>query len=63
MLLDRHGEVRYSSGPLAPGTDLSIQSPTCQACHRYPPAERASSRVIDVRGRHAAAHGGAVPQP
>ncbi len=49
MLLDRHGEVRYSSGPLAPGTDLSIQSPTCQACHRHPPAERASSRVIDVR--------------
>ncbi len=49
MLLDRHGEVRYSSGPLAPGTDLSIQSPTCQACHQYPPAERTSSRVIDVR--------------
>jgi len=49
LILDRHGQVRYSSGPVAPGTDLSIASPTCQACHRYPPDQRASSRVIDVR--------------
>lgn len=50
MLLDRRGIVRYSSGPQAPGSDLSIDSPTCQACHRLPPAQRGSSRVIEVRG-------------
>jgi len=49
LLLDRHGQVQYSSGPLEPGTDLSIASPTCQACHRLPPDERASSRVIEAR--------------
>ncbi len=27
-----------------------MASPTCQACHQYPPAARASSRVIDTAG-------------
>jgi PAS domain S-box-containing protein len=49
MLLDRMGRARYASSPLPPGTDLSLSSPTCQACHRLPPAERASSQVIDTR--------------
>ena len=50
MLLDRQGKLRYASAPLDPGTDLSLQSPTCQACHRYPPEQRTGSRVIETRG-------------
>ncbi|HET7219534.1 MAG TPA: ATP-binding protein [Vicinamibacterales bacterium] len=50
MLLDREGTVQFSAGPLAPGDELDLQSPTCQACHRYPAAERMSSRVLDTRG-------------
>lgn len=49
MLLDRQGRARYASAPLPPATDLSLSSPTCQACHRYSPSQRASSRVIDTR--------------
>jgi PAS domain S-box-containing protein len=47
MLLDRQGQVRYSSAPPEPA-DLALTSPTCQACHRYPPEQRASSRVIEA---------------
>jgi PAS domain S-box-containing protein len=50
VLLDRNGIERYSSGPRPPGDDLRIDSPTCQACHRYPPEQRGSSRVIDTAG-------------
>ena len=50
MLLDRQGTVQFSSGPLEPGDELDLASPTCQACHRYPAAERMSSRVLDTRG-------------
>jgi PAS domain S-box-containing protein len=48
MVLDRQGQLRYASRPPAPGTDLTLRSPTCQACHRYPPEQRASSRVIET---------------
>ncbi|HXK11998.1 MAG TPA: ATP-binding protein [Vicinamibacteria bacterium] len=48
MLLDRQGQPRYSSPPLERGTDLTLRSPTCQACHRYPPEQRTSSRVIET---------------
>src|SRR5512136_1981944 len=50
MLLDRSGTVRYSSSPLQSGSELRIESPTCQACHRFPPEQRGSSRVIETRG-------------
>jgi PAS domain S-box-containing protein len=50
MLLDREGTVRFSSGRLAAGDELTLESPTCQACHRYPAAQRMSSRVLDARG-------------
>jgi PAS domain S-box-containing protein len=49
MLLDRDGTARYASAP-PDADDLSLSSPTCQACHRYPPEQRGSSRVIDTRG-------------
>jgi PAS domain S-box-containing protein len=49
MLLDRQGRARYTASPLAAGTDLSLTSPTCQACHQLPAAQRASSRVIETR--------------
>jgi PAS domain S-box-containing protein len=48
MLLDRDGHARFSSSPQEASSDLSIESPTCQACHRFPPQERASSRVIET---------------
>lgn len=50
MLLDRYGVERYSSGPAPADRRLHIDSPTCQACHRYPPEQRGSSRVIETRG-------------
>ncbi len=50
VLLDRHGTVRFSSAPVGPDADLRLDSPTCQACHRYPPEQRGSSRVVDTRG-------------
>jgi PAS domain S-box-containing protein len=49
-LLDRRGVVRYSSLPLVSSGDFAAGSPTCQACHRFPPAERMDSRVIETRG-------------
>jgi PAS domain S-box-containing protein len=50
MLLDRAGVVRFSSAPEEVSRVWSIDSPTCQACHQFPPAERTSSRVIDTAG-------------
>jgi PAS domain S-box-containing protein len=50
VLLDREGQARYSSVPLAPGNDLTIGSKTCQSCHNLPPEQRTSSRVIETRG-------------
>jgi PAS domain S-box-containing protein len=49
LLLDKTGQVRYSSGLGTEGVDLSLESPTCQSCHQFPPSERASSRVMEVR--------------
>lgn len=50
ILLDRHGRVRYSSGPIGVDSNLDPGSPTCQACHRLPPEQRGSSRVVEVGG-------------
>ena len=50
VLLDRNGIPRYSSTPVKNGDDFRISSPTCQACHRYPPERRGSSRVIETAG-------------
>ncbi len=48
MLLDRQGVVRFSSAPSEVSRVWSLDSPTCQACHQFPPDERMSSRVIDT---------------
>jgi signal transduction histidine kinase/HAMP domain-containing protein len=50
VLLDREGQARYSSVPLGEKNDLTLGSPTCQACHQFPPEQRTSSRVIETRG-------------
>ena len=50
MLLDRHGVVKFSSVPVGSDRDLRIESPTCQACHRYPAAQRGSSRIVEAHG-------------
>jgi PAS domain S-box-containing protein len=49
IVLDRNGIERYPAGSGAQDADLQINSPTCQACHRYPPDQRGSSRVIETR--------------
>jgi hypothetical protein len=48
MLLDRQGQLQDTSAAPGPPADLALSSPTCQACHRYPPEQRTSSRVIDA---------------
>lgn len=50
MLLDRGGVVKYASAKNERDTTFSLASPTCQACHQFPPAQRATSRVIDTQG-------------
>ncbi len=50
VLLDRHGTKRFTSRPGEADEDLQINSPTCQACHRLPPEQRGSSRVIETGG-------------
>lgn len=49
VLVDRYGVKRFSGGPRALD-ELDIASPTCQACHRYPPDQRGTSRVIATNG-------------
>jgi PAS domain S-box-containing protein len=50
VILDRTGTARFSSVPLQPGNDLTIGSPTCQACHQLPPDKRSASQVIETAG-------------
>jgi PAS domain S-box-containing protein len=50
VLLDRTGAIRYASVPPAQTTDIRPGSPTCLACHQYPPEQRGSSRVIEAAG-------------
>jgi PAS domain S-box-containing protein len=50
MLLDRNGVAQYWSADRPAAADLEIDSPTCQACHQYPPEQRGASRVIDTKG-------------
>lgn len=49
-LLDRDGVVQFSSAPLDSPSDFEPGSPTCQACHQFPAAQRMDSRVIEARG-------------
>jgi PAS domain S-box-containing protein len=51
VLLDRYGKEQYPpAGRSATlGDDFRIDSPTCQACHRFPAEQRGSSRVIETR--------------
>jgi len=50
MLLDRRGIVRFSSEPGEVDRVWSLDSPTCQACHQFPPDARMSSQVIETAG-------------
>ena len=50
VILDRAGIVRFSSVPAQQNAELEIGSPTCQACHKAPPEQRGSSRVIETAG-------------
>lgn len=49
VVLDRFGKDRYPQPGAAPA-NFDLNSPTCQACHQYPPVLRGSSRVIETRG-------------
>ena len=48
-LLDRDGVVQFASAPIV-SADFEPESPTCQACHQFPAAQRMNSRVIEARG-------------
>jgi len=50
MLLDRYGKVRYASANGSHANEFRIDSATCRACHRHPPGQRESSRVIETAG-------------
>ena len=50
VLLDRYGKEKYPPANRSDSEDFRIDSPTCQACHRYPAEQRGSSRVIETRG-------------
>ncbi|MEW5984767.1 MAG: ATP-binding protein [Acidobacteriota bacterium] len=49
MLLDRLGDVKYMSGSHPGPQELSIDSPTCQACHALPSDKRNASQAIETR--------------
>jgi len=49
VVLDRMGVDRYPRPGEKP-TTFDIHSPTCQACHRYAPELRGTSRIIETRG-------------
>ena len=49
VILDRTGVERYPAGNAVSGNEWRIDSPTCQACHRYPADQRGTSRVIETR--------------
>ncbi len=46
LVVNRYGQLRYSSGTHPSPDETSLSSPTCQACHRSPPQERVRSRVV-----------------
>lgn len=50
VLLDRYGKEKYPPAVQDNDDDFRIDSPTCQACHRYPAEQRGSSRVVETRG-------------
>ncbi len=49
MILDWRGELKYTSQTEGPEPQLSIESETCQACHRKPAEERDRSTLIDTQ--------------
>src|SRR5690242_20543882 len=49
-ILDRNGVERFASGSRLDPGEIAIQSPTCQACHQYPPDQRGDTRVVETRG-------------
>jgi len=49
MLLDRHGNEKYPPAVRDAAEDFRIDSPTCQACHRYPAEQRGASRIVETR--------------
>ena len=49
-LLDTSGRVVFAPEGQGVGTQLDNRDPTCQPCHRLPPAQRPSSVVVSVSG-------------
>jgi PAS domain S-box-containing protein len=49
-ILDRNGVERFASGARLDPSEFEIHSPTCQACHRYPPEQRGDTRIVETRG-------------
>ena len=51
VLLDRNGAIRLTAGVTVDPGEFERSSATCQACHRLPPDQRDTSRVIAVADR------------
>lgn len=49
MILDWQGTLKYTSKPLAHEADISMDSPTCQACHDRPAETRDYSKEIETQ--------------
>ena len=48
MILDRKGEVRYSSDPAVRTRHFAATSPTCQVCHQRPAKQRMTSTLLEL---------------
>ena len=51
MILNKAGVVRFSSDAAERGQALAASDPSCAACHRQPPSDRARTMVLNVSGR------------
>ena len=50
MILDRKGQVQFTSDPTIGKHHFSFASPTCQVCHSRPANERQHSTVLETAG-------------
>ncbi len=48
MILNREGEVNFSSDPEIQGSHFSQDSPTCRVCHSKPPEARTRTTVLET---------------
>ncbi|MCZ7583149.1 MAG: HAMP domain-containing protein [Deltaproteobacteria bacterium] len=50
LILDREGEVRFSSDPSIEASHFDRDSATCMVCHSEPAEKRARSAMLEIEG-------------